>query len=63
MDRRDQKVIAAVACPRCGAAAGQPCRNPIPHDAQRGREDHRAQPIRPHSERRVLWSDHKRGLT
>ena len=62
MDRRDAKVIATVACPRCGAAIGQPCRNPIAHDARRGPDDHRAQPIRPHSERRVIWSERKRGL-
>lgn len=62
MDNRDAKVIATVACPRCGASAGHPCRNPIPHQAHRGADDHRDQPMRPHSERRVAWVDHKRGL-
>jgi len=63
MDRRDRRVIDEVACPRYGAPPGVPCRNPIPHQAWRGAEDHRAQPIRPHSERRVVWSERKRGLT
>lgn len=62
-DNRDRKVIAAAGCPRCGAPAGTPCRNPIPHQAHRGTEDRRAQPIRPHSERRVIWSERKRGIS
>ena len=52
---RDARVIAAVACPECGAQIGQPCRNPIPHQTMRGLEDRRAQPLRPHIERRAEW--------
>lgn len=59
---RDHRVIAAVACPRCGAQAGEPCRNPVQHQRHRGPQDHRAQPTRPHSERRAAWVDDKRGL-
>lgn len=59
---RDDRVIVAVACPRCAAPAGQPCRNPIAHQTARGPQDRRAQPIRPHVERRVAWIDAKRGL-
>jgi hypothetical protein len=58
---RDQRVIAAVPCPRCGAARGQPCRNPVPHDAGRGLEDRRAQPQRTHPERRIDWQEWKQG--
>lgn len=61
-DRRDAKVVAAVACPKCGAQAGQPCRNPIGHDFARGPQDHRPQPLRPHSDRRAAWSESKRDL-
>ncbi len=61
MDRRDEKVIASVSCPECGVKAGQPCRNPVPHQAHRGPEDHRAQPVRPHAARRALWLEWKRG--
>ena len=57
---RDLRVIAAVPCPKCGAAIGQPCRNPVPHDAQRGPVDHRAQPQRTHPERRLDWQEWKR---
>lgn len=53
---RDTRVVAAVACPRCGARAGEVCRNPVPHDRRRGAEDRRAQPARPHSERRAAWT-------
>lgn len=53
--RRDQQVIALVACPECGAPRGEPCRNPIDHQAWRGPEDRRRQPIRPHRERRAAW--------
>jgi len=57
---RDARVIAAVPCPRCGAAVGQPCRNPVPHQAARGPVDKRAQPMRTHSERRLEWQEWKR---
>jgi len=52
---RDSRVIAAVACPLCGARAGEPCRNPVPHQRQRGPIDRRPQPTRPHIERRAEW--------
>lgn len=52
---RDEKVIASVPCPECGALAGEPCRNPVPHQRQRGPQDRRAQPMRPHTSRRVAW--------
>lgn len=52
---RDDRVIAAVACPTCGARAGERCRNPVPHQAWRGPVDRRAQPLRPHIERRAEW--------
>jgi hypothetical protein len=52
---RDERVTAAVACPRCGARRGEPCRNPVPHDAARGPQDYRPQPQRPHQERRRAW--------
>lgn len=57
---RDRAVIAAVACPRCRAKPGEPCRNPVRHQSNRGPEDRRQQPTRPHSERRAAWSDAKR---
>ena len=39
---RDVKVVAAVACPECGAAMGDRCRNPIPETRSRyGRVDPR----------------------
>ena len=53
---RDARVVEAVACEACGAARGAPCRNPIRHDARRGSEDRRAQPHRPHDERRQAWA-------
>lgn len=59
--QRNAKVIAAVACPRCGAQAGKPCRNPIQHQAMRGPQDHRAQHARPHNERRCAWVEAKHG--
>lgn len=59
---RDRAVIAAVACPRCHAKPGEPCRNPVAHQNNRGLEDRRQQPIRPHNERRAAWSDAKRGV-
>jgi len=53
-DTRDQRAIAAVACPRCNAWAGAPC-------------FHKGQPApvrhgRPfcHSERRAAWLDWKK---
>lgn len=49
--------------PRCGAAAGAPCRNPVQHDARRGPEDRRAQPVRVHSERRVVWQAARRDVS
>lgn len=52
---RDQRIVAAVPCPLCGAVAGQPCRNPVPHQQQRGPKDRRRQPMRPHTARRVAW--------
>lgn len=60
---RDDRVIALVPCPRCGARKGEPCKNPVPHQMRRVEhghwhdtlEDRRAQPVRPHSERRALW--------
>lgn len=33
---RDERVIAAVPCPTCKAAAGTPCQNPVPHQTHRG---------------------------
>lgn len=59
---RDRRCIDEAACPRCGARAGEPCRNPVRHQAHRGTEDRRNQPSRPHSERRAAWSAVKRGL-
>jgi len=59
---RDERVIAAVACPRCGATVGEACRNPIPHHAIRGPQDRRRQPERPHNERRSEWVSAKRSL-
>jgi hypothetical protein len=66
---RDTRVITTVPCPRCGAHKGQACRNPVPHQTriwcakhQRWHdcpEDRRAQPVRPHSERRALWVMYK----
>lgn len=50
--KRDARTL-TVPCPFCGAAAGQPCRNPKPHQDWRGPEDRRDQPKRPHAERRV----------
>lgn len=59
---RGMKVIAAVPCPRCGARPGERCRNPVAHQNNRGPDDRREQPIRPHNERRAAWSDAKRGI-
>lgn len=56
---KDLPIIAAVACPRCGAHAGQPCQNPVPHQQHRGDVDHRRQPARPHSERKRAWQDQR----
>lgn len=52
---RDARIIAQSVCPRCHAPAGTPCRNPVEHQAWRGAEDHRAQPTRPHNERKAEW--------
>ena len=57
---RDEKIIAAVPCPLCGAGTGERCRNPIPHQQRRGPEDRRPQPARSHNERRLAWVDSKR---
>lgn len=59
---REQRILAAVACPRCGARVGERCRNPIRYQTMRGPEDRRAQPLRCHTERRLLWEERKRGL-
>ena len=62
---RDTRIVAAVRCPRCGAAAGEPCRNPVPHNSSRGPDDRRKQPVAAHNERRMAWIEHKqlRGVT
>jgi hypothetical protein len=60
---RDERVVAAVPCPRCGARAGEACHNPVPHQTWRGQQDRRAQPLRPHSERRAAWVQSKRKET
>src|SRR5215472_15319960 len=52
---RDARIIAAVACPQCGACVGKQCRNPIPHQQSRGAVDRRAQPMHPHRDRRDVW--------
>jgi len=57
---RAEKIIAVIACPRCGAKIGEPWRNPVPHQSARGPEDRRAQPMRPHNERRLAWVESKR---
>jgi hypothetical protein len=54
------RIVAAVACPRCGAAIGERCHNPIAHQAIRGPADHRAQPLREHSERRRAHQEYRR---
>lgn len=58
---RDERVIGAVACPKCGASVAQRCRNPVPHQTVRGPQDQRNQPVRPHSERRAEWVRQKGG--
>ena len=45
---RDIRVIVVVPCPKCGARAGELCRNPA-----RGLDG--PQPSRPHSQRRAAW--------
>jgi hypothetical protein len=52
---REARIIDAVPCPRCKAAIGEYCRNPVPHQAARGPQDRRAQPTRCHTERRTAW--------
>jgi hypothetical protein len=54
------RIIAAVPCPLCGAAIGERCRNPIAHQQHRGPEDHRAQPLREHLERRRAHQEYRR---
>lgn len=50
---REPRIIAAVGCPLCGVAAGEPCRNPIP--LPKGMPDNRPQPLYAHKERRQAW--------
>lgn len=57
---RESRIIAAVGCPTCKAAIGAPCGNPHLHQTWRGPEDHRAQPMRCHPERREAWQGWKR---
>jgi hypothetical protein len=52
---REERIVAAVVCPRCGARIGEPCRNPVTHQRHRGPEDYRLQPKRCHTERRQEW--------
>lgn len=59
---RDARVVAAVSCPLCGAGPGERCKNPVAHQAHRGPQNHRSQPMRPHNERRLAWSNAKRGI-
>ncbi len=61
-DTRQIRIIAAVACPLCGAGAGERCRNPIPHQTHRGPQDRRPQPIRVHAERRRAWQQKRDAL-
>jgi hypothetical protein len=52
--RRESNIIAAVACPVCGAPVGQKCRAGVhPHDPRRGVEDLREIMPRVHSARRA----------
>jgi hypothetical protein len=53
--RRNERIVAAVMCPRCGARPGEPCRNPVAHQAHRGPEDRREQPSGIHAERRTRY--------
>lgn len=51
---REARVIAGSACPACGAAAGQKCREgTLAHDPRRGVEDLRPFLARVHRERRA----------
>lgn len=59
---RDARIIAAVPCPVCGAGVGVRCRNPVPHDVNRGPVDRRKQPRSLHKERRAEWVASKRRL-
>jgi hypothetical protein len=56
---RSIRIVAAVACPECGALAGEPCKNREPHRANLGPEDRRGVPIRPHNLRRMAWIEWK----
>lgn len=56
---RDERIIASVACPICGASIGEKCKNPIPHQQYRGTIDLRKQPMHPHKERRDVWVRYK----
>ena len=60
MDSRDRLTIAKVACPECGAAIGEPCKNPVPHQPWRGPKDFRYQPKRCHMTRRRVYQEYKR---
>lgn len=51
---RDQHVTTSTPCPRCGAPGGTPCRNPA---------GGRAQPTRPHTERRRAWQQTRHRVT
>lgn len=48
--QRDLDLVAAVPCPRCHARIGVRCHSPGGFQ------------LRPHSERRAAWSDHKRAV-
>ena len=74
---RERRVVESTPCPRCGAAPGQPCANPIPESESKygrvapeldapgrralraGYSDRRAQPARPHQERRAAWQSRR----
>lgn len=57
---QDTRVVNSVPYPRCHAGIGERCRNPWAHQQGRGPEDRRAQPERPHAERRQAWEEWKR---
>ena len=54
---REQQIIAAVACPRCGAARGDPCRVVSGRAEGLTAMTRTAQGLRPvvHGERRHTW--------
>jgi hypothetical protein len=58
---REPRIRAAVPCPICGAAIGQPCRaGRYPHDPRNGPVDKRPALMRAHDERRQAWQARKR---